>query len=151
MGLCMLLLLHAIICCFAGWILPCFYIHFLHFRLYILQHLKVLFLIIYPLFIAPSAPPTNISATAVSARALNITWQPPELAEQNGIIRSYILTLSVTETGSSELLMSDQPQLMLEDLHPFYLYSFLIAAITISPGPYSEIVSIQMPQAGQLK
>ena len=60
------------------------------------------------------------------------------------------MTLSVTETGSSEVLTSDHPQLILEDLHPFYTYSFLIAAVTISPGPYSEIFSIQMPQTGEL-
>lgn len=55
------------------------------------------------------------------------------------------------ETRSSWTLTSaDQPQLILEGLHPFYTYSFLIAAVTISPGPYSEIFTIQMPQAGRL-
>lgn len=107
-------------------------------------------MIFYLLFIAPSAPPTGLSATALSARELNITWLPPVLAEQNGVIRSYILNISITEIGSSQVLMSDQPQLMLENLHPFYTYSFLIAAVTISPGPYSEILTIQMPQAGEL-
>ena len=108
-------------------------------------------MILYPLFIAPSAPPTDLLATVLSARALNITWEPPVFTEQNGIIRNYTLTVSVAETGLSEVLMSDQPQLLLEDLHPFYTYSFLIAAITISPGPYSEILTIQMPQAGELE
>ena len=108
-------------------------------------------MILYPLYIAPSAPPTDLLATALSARTLNITWEAPVFTEQNGIIRSYRLNISVTETGSSELLMSDQPQLLFEDLHPFYTYSFLIAAVTISPGPYSEILTIQMPQAGELE
>ena len=37
---------------------------------------------------------------------------------------------------------------MLSDLHPFYTYSFLIAAVTIGPGPVGETFTIQMPQSG---
>ena len=43
------------------------------------------------------------------------------------------------------------PELILLDLHPFYTYSFLIAAVTIAPGPASEIFTIQMPQTGNVK
>ena len=59
------------------------------------------------------------------------------------------MTVSVIETGNNEQLTSDQPQLTIEGLHPFYTYSFLIAAVTIGPGPFSEVLSIQMPQAGE--
>ena len=37
---------------------------------------------------------------------------------------------------------------MLSDLHPFYTYSFLIAAVTIGPGPVGETFTIEMPQSG---
>ena len=75
-------------------------------------------------------------------------WQPPVATQQNGIIRSYILTVSIVEVGTSEQLTSNSPQLIIHDLHPFYTYSFLIAAVTIRPGPFSDTFSIQMPPAG---
>ena len=86
----------------------------------------------------------------MSARDLNITWVPPTPAQQNGIIGSYLLIVSILETGTTtEHLTSFEPQLLLQDLHPFYTYSFLIAAVTIGPGPFSGILSIQMPPAGE--
>ena len=60
-----------------------------------------------------------------------------------------MVNVSVIETGNTEQLTSDQPQLTIEGLHPFYTYSFLIAAVTVGPGPFSEVLSIQMPQAGE--
>ena len=56
--------------------------------------------------------------------------------------------LSVLETGVSQQLTSTIPELMLSDFHPFYTYSFLIAAVTIGPGPVGDTFIIQMPQSG---
>ena len=99
--------------------------------------------------LVPSAPPTDLSAVTLSARDLNITWVPPTPAQQNGIIRSYLLIVSILETGTTDHRTSFEPQLLLENLHPFYTYSFLIAAVTIGPGPFSGILSIQMPPTGE--
>ena len=112
---------------------------------------NILFHVVITLFplTAPSAPPANLSVVALSATELYITWQPPVFSQQNGIIRSYVLIVSILERGTSEQLTSTEPQLMLHDLHPFYMYSFFIAAVTIGPGPFSEIFSIQMPEAGE--
>lgn len=41
------------------------------------------------LYVAPSGPPTNVTAEAVSATELNISWQPPLWLEQNGIITAF--------------------------------------------------------------
>ena len=105
----------------------------------------------FSFFPVPSASTINISATTQNATTLHITWKPSTLDQQNGIIRSYEITLSVLETGSSQQLTSTMPELMLLDLHPFYTYSFLIAAVTIGPGPASETFTIQMPQTGNVK
>ena len=98
--------------------------------------------------LVPSAPPTNLSATTFNATTLNITWQPPLPVHQNGIIRSYMVTIFAIESETSEQLSSDQSHLVLYNLHPFYTYSFLISAVTVGPGPSSEIFTIQMPPAG---
>ena len=62
-----------------------------------------------------------------------------------------MVNYSVSETGITEqvLHMSAQTNLTLEDLHPFYTYTFIIAAVTIDQGPFSEMFSFQMPQAGE--
>lgn len=39
--------------------------------------------------IAPSGPPTNVTAEAISTTELNISWQPPPWLEQNGIITAF--------------------------------------------------------------
>ena len=97
----------------------------------------------------PNAPPVNLAAESLSPTVLNITWQPPAAEQQNGIIRSYMLSLSVFDTGRTEQFTSNQTYLIIEGLHPFYMYSIIIAAVTIGPGPLSEAISFQMPQAGK--
>jgi receptor-type tyrosine-protein phosphatase Q len=96
-------------------------------------------------FLVPSAPPTDLSAITPNATTLDITWQPPGLAHQNGIIRGYVLTVFSIEGGTSQQLNSNESHLVIYNLHPFYTYSFHIAAVTVGPGPFSEIFSIQMP------
>ena len=101
-------------------------------------------------FLVPSAPPTDLSAITPNATTLDITWQPPGLAHQNGIIRGYVLTVFSIEGGTSQQLNSNESHLVIYNLHPFYTYSFHIAAVTVGPGPFSEIFSIQMPPTGKL-
>lgn len=40
-------------------------------------------------YVAPSGPPTNVTAKAISITELNISWKPPSWLEQNGIITAY--------------------------------------------------------------
>ena len=100
-------------------------------------------------FLVPSAPPTDISAIALNATTLNITWQPPDPANQNGIIRSYVVAVFSPDSDTSQQLESNESHIVLYNLHPFYSYSFFIAAETVGPGPFTEIFSIQMPPAGE--
>ena len=90
-----------------------------------------------------------MAADSLTPTVLNITWQPPAAEQQNGIIRNYTLSLSVVDTGGAEQFTSNQTYLIIEGLHPFYTYSIIIAAVTIGPGPLSEMLSFQMPQAGK--
>ena len=60
------------------------------------------------------------------------------------------MTVFSIEGDTSEQLSFNESHLVLYNLHPFYTYSFHIAAVTVGPGPISEIVNIQMPPAGKL-
>ena len=91
----------------------------------------------------------DLAAESLSPTIVNITWRPPVAEQQNGIIRSYTLSLSVVDTGRTEQFSSNQTYLIIEGLHPFYVYSVSIAAVTIISGPFSEAISFRMPQAGK--
>ena len=51
------------------------------------------------LFLAPSGPPEGISAVALGPRIIQIKWSQPLPEEQNGIIQSYLVNITVAKTG----------------------------------------------------
>ena len=53
-----------------------------------------------------------------------------------------------SETGRSFTLNSTTNNIRVENLHPFYTYSFSIAAVTVEAGPRSNI-SIQTEEASE--
>ena len=54
------------------------------------------------------------------------------------------------ETGvTSQLMVAGATQLVIDTLHPYYVYNFYIsAATTVGQGPYSPVFSIQTPEDG---
>ena len=84
----------------------------------------------------------------MNSTAIQVQWEPPPLADQNGAIRGYIINISVAETGSSFQLTSETTTLNISDLHPFYTYTLTVAAVTIGPGPYGLVLTVQMPEDG---
>lgn len=96
----------------------------------------------------PSGSPREISGVAINSSTLALTWQPPAPDQLNGVLSSYLFNVTETETGLQYQISTDLPSYILEGLHPFYRYSFTIAAVTVGAGPFSEIFSFQMPQDG---
>ena len=64
------------------------------------------------------------------------------------MIRSYLVNISVAETGSLFQLTSVASGLNISGLHPFYTYTITVAALTIGPGPYGAVLTIQLPEDG---
>ena len=52
---------------------------------------------------APSGPPTDVVATALSATTVSVSWQPPPLLDQNGVITAYQVVLVDTMDGSRKM------------------------------------------------
>ena len=96
----------------------------------------------------PSSAPVHLQGSAVNSTAIQLQWEPPPLSDQNGVIRSYIINISVAETGSSFQLTSETTTLYISNLHPFYTYTLTVAAVTIGPGPYGQVFTVQMPEYG---
>lgn len=101
------------------------------------------------LFTAPSGSVQNLSAIPLHSQALLLTWMPPPLNEQNGIIRSYEVYVTETETGILRNYTTSSTNITIAHLHPFYTYSCVISALTVSEGPVSNPAIVTTPQDGK--
>ena len=73
--------------------------------------------------VVPSSAPVNLQGSAVNSTTIQLQWEPPPLADQNGVIRSYHVNISVAETGSVFQLTSETNALNISGLHPYYTYT----------------------------
>ena len=99
---------------------------------------------------APTAPPENLITTPLSSTTLYLTWQPPVEEERNGIIRRYIINITELNSGNEYQLENASTEITVQDLHPFYRYSYSVAAITVALGPFTPGFIIEMPEDGKL-
>ena len=101
---------------------------------------------------APSSPPLNTSAEALSPTTLSITWQPPAPEGQNGVITSYTvqLTEQPTNTTFTHQRSGSHTEILISGLHPYYDYSCSIAAETsVGLGPFSVSFIVTTNQDGK--
>ena len=77
---------------------------------------------------------------SVSSISIDLSWAPPEENSQNGIIRSYNVTV---EDASSRLtVITKKEGITVEGLEPFTHYTVSIAAHTIATGPFSLLLPV---------
>ena len=86
---------------------------------------------------------------AVDSFTLNITWEQPSIDQINGIIQRYAISVSVMETLDHYQYISYSTSLLLTELHPYYTYTILVAAVTVGTGPYSIGYTIKTPSSGK--
>lgn len=101
----------------------------------------------------PSDVPLDIQATPAGSRTLTLTWSAPSEDTRNGIITQYLINISVSETGERFQRIVDgmAATLTLNNLHPYYEYTYVIAAATsVGTGPFSVRSTVRMPQDGML-
>ena len=105
----------------------------------------------HSLFPAPSTPPEEIQVSAEDSRTLQLTWQPPENRSRNGIIQGYHINITELNTYTTFIYVLEATELSLvvDNLHPYYSYSCVIAAETIELGPFSVAVIIELPEDGK--
>ena len=97
----------------------------------------------------PSGTPQSIQAQSIDSRSLLLAWEPPLAEEQNGVIQEFFINISVAETGDEFQQQLTNTTLIAEDFHPHYTYSLVISTVTVGPGPYSEVYTVQMPEDGR--
>ena len=98
--------------------------------------------------LVPTGPPQNVMATAVDATTLSLAWSPPVPERRNGVIQRYTISITEMETRTTEVFNTTGESIVISGRHPFYRYSYIIAAETIGRGPYSVASLIRMPEAG---
>lgn len=98
---------------------------------------------------APSAAPASLAIGILNSTALNVTWQLPPADQINGIVEYYSVKVHVSDTSEDFDYETSTTSLVLNDLHPYYTYTVLVAAATIATGPYSAGVSAQTPADGK--
>ena len=80
----------------------------------------------------------------LSSSSLLLSWEPPDIINQNGIIRYYLVSCidMLTFTESKYRVDSEHSQLVLSALHPYRSYRCTIAAITVAVGVNASPVII---------
>ena len=110
------------------------------------MHLRLLAMYINS--VAPSAPPENVQVSAENSRALTLSWQPPGIRSRNGIVQHYYVNITELNTQSGFVVEATGESVVVDDLHPYYQYSCIVAAETVELGPFSAPVTIQLPEDG---
>lgn len=95
----------------------------------------------------PSSAPVNVIFIFINARTLVIQWGLIPLSNRNGIIMYYEILLNVG--GKTYIYKTSERNITIENLQPSYTYNVSVAAFTNSRGPFSEPISITMPDDGK--
>lgn len=98
----------------------------------------------------PTAPPQDITVDQLSSTRMTLTWNPPPFEHINGLIRYYVMQVTEVETQAIFTVAPNITEITVEDLHPYYTYQCKIAAHTIDLGPFSNTITIQLLEEGEL-
>ena len=100
------------------------------------------------IFAAPTGSVEHLSGMPLHSKQLLLTWTPPPFIEQNGVIRSYSVYITETNTGSLMNYTSTSTNITVAELHPYYTYSCVITAKTVAEGPRSAPVIVTTLEDG---
>ena len=117
------------------------------------------------LFTVPSMEPQNVSIFVILSRSFMLSWNPPLIGEQNGILIRYHVIIIETQihytddgaefTGMQRYLnrtynVSEGRTQLIDVLHPDYNYNVRIAAATeLGIGPFSDLITVRTQMDGE--
>ena len=100
----------------------------------------------------PTGAPQNVNVTIINSSALQVLWDAPVFEEQNGLIRFYQLLITEIERETQlSITVADELKAIVSDLHALYSYQVQVAASTVEIGPFSELVTWQLPEGCECK
>ncbi|XP_061634221.1 receptor-type tyrosine-protein phosphatase S isoform X5 [Phyllopteryx taeniolatus] len=97
----------------------------------------------------PSAPPQDIKCSSTSSTTLLVSWRPPPLKSQNGLLAGYRVHYQVAEQSEGvgdyvepmeePTVPATEEQVLLQRLDKWTQYRITVSAFTVvGPGPESE-------------
>lgn len=98
--------------------------------------------------LAPSAPPTNFSATVVDT-AVCLSWDQPPEGQQNGVIISYLVTCNSTDYTLSHLLKGIADSFCIDIFVGDAVSCQVLASTAVGDGP-SATITVQTEGASAL-
>ena len=104
-------------------------------------------------YIAPSSPPLNLTAVAVNATAIHVSWESPPTIHHNSPLTGFRLLYRTTTLGSTAMQIDasipQQLHTVVVGLTPYTVYAVKAAVVNdIGIGPYSKEVSVQTWKSG---
>ncbi|KAF4527935.1 hypothetical protein B566_EDAN012828 [Ephemera danica] len=96
----------------------------------------------------PNAPVQDVRCKAIDSQSLQLTWSPPPVSNQNGVIQGYRVLLELSEPGYNNLSdksdprESVEPTIIVRGLQKFSNYSIRVSAFTVAgDGNWSEPIT----------
>ena len=97
----------------------------------------------------PSAPPQNVTVVSILPNSFSLTWEPPDIEHQNGIILEYTVT-TVNDNMTNITQLSTATNAVVSNLRPFTVYEVTVAAHTsVGRGPFSVGITVQTNETGE--
>lgn len=95
----------------------------------------------------PTGFPQNLHSEGTTSASVQLSWQPPVLAERNGMITKYTLLyrdINIPLLPMEQLIVPADTTLTLSGLKPDTTYDVKVRAHTSrGPGPYSPSVQFR--------
>ena len=101
---------------------------------------------------APTHGPTNLTVMGIGPTHIHLTWSHPPEDTHQGVIREYHVYTTEQETGRTlfNTTTTNNTEIYLDNLHPYYLYHIAVSAFTVDAGNYSSI-TIRTAETGRPK
>ena len=101
---------------------------------------------------APDGPPLNLSVYSDTSSSLIVTWRPPELQLQNGIITYHYITYTSARSGRQLTVNTTDLRAPLKGLEIFTDYNITVASGTaVGTGPFTTALVKTLNDSKQLK
>ena len=100
-------------------------------------------------FTAPTGAPSNFVVDGTTSNSVSLSWNPPPIDQQNGLICYYIIHCTPAGSGPMINMTSNITEITIQSLLPYSQYSCTVAAFTIDIGPASIMLTFTLPEAGE--
>ena len=96
----------------------------------------------------PSDAPQSVAVRVLNPMSVLVSWQPPLPEHRNGIIVGYAVQMvGLHSEDNMEFPLTNETEMVVEGIHPFYACKFSVAAFTVGLRPFSIAVTQKLPES----